>query len=69
MAKMPGTIKFCTHVLHLENEVVFGSQKRKADMSIGDEQESHRLHQVTFIVLLVHELKLGPLKLELLVVL
>jgi hypothetical protein len=48
MAKMPGIVKFCTHVLHLESEVVFGSQKRKPDMLIGNEQESHRLDQVTF---------------------
>jgi hypothetical protein len=48
MAKMPGTTKFCTHVLHLESKVVFGSQKCKLDMLIGDEQESHRLDQVTF---------------------
>jgi hypothetical protein len=48
MAKMPGTVKFCIHVLHLESEVVFSSQKGKPDMPIGDEQESHRLNQVTF---------------------
>jgi hypothetical protein len=48
MAKMPRTVKFCTHVLHLESEVVFGSQKRKANMPIGDEHDSHRLDQVTF---------------------
>jgi hypothetical protein len=48
MAKVPGTVKFCTHVLHLESEVVLGSQKCKADMQIVDEQESHRLNQVTF---------------------
>jgi hypothetical protein len=35
-------------MLHLESEVVFGSQKRKPDMSIGDEEESHRLDQDTF---------------------
>jgi hypothetical protein len=48
MAMMPGIVKFCTHVFHLESEVVFGSQKHKPDISIGDEQESHRLDQVTF---------------------
>jgi hypothetical protein len=48
MAKMPGTAKFCTHMLYMESEVVFGSQKHKPDMPIGDEQESHRLDQVTF---------------------
>jgi hypothetical protein len=25
MAKMPGIAKFCTHVLHMEGEEVFGS--------------------------------------------
>jgi hypothetical protein len=49
MAKMPGIAIFCTHVLHLESEVVFGSQERKLDMPIGDEQESYRLDQVTSI--------------------
>jgi hypothetical protein len=48
MAKMPSTAKFCIHVFYLESEVVFGSQKCKPDMSIGDEQKSHRLDQVTF---------------------
>jgi hypothetical protein len=48
MAKMPETAKFCTHMLYLESEVVFGSQKRKPDMPIGDEEESHRLDEVTF---------------------
>jgi hypothetical protein len=37
MVKMPGTAKFCIHVLHMGSEVVFGSQKRKPDMSIGNE--------------------------------
>jgi hypothetical protein len=53
MAKMPGIVKFCTHVLHLESKVVFGSQKRKPDMLIEDEQESHRLDLVTFTCLRV----------------
>jgi hypothetical protein len=42
MAKMPGIAKFCSHVLHLESEVVFGSLKRKPDMPIGDEWESQK---------------------------
>jgi hypothetical protein len=48
MEKMLRIAKFCTHVLYLESEIVYGSQKRKLDMQIGDEQESHRLDQVTF---------------------
>jgi hypothetical protein len=39
MEKMPGIAKFCIHMLHPENEVVLGSQKRKLNMPIGDEQE------------------------------
>ena len=48
MANMPRIAKFCIHVFHLESEVVFGSQKYKPDMPIGNEQKSHRLDQVTF---------------------
>ena len=47
--------QICTHVLLLENEVVFGSQKRKLDMPIGDEHEPHRLDQVTFTCLRVEK--------------
>jgi hypothetical protein len=32
MAEMPETVKFCTYVLRLKSEVVFGSQKHKPDM-------------------------------------
>jgi hypothetical protein len=42
LAKMPKTAKFCTYVLHMEDEEVFGSQKRKLDVPLGDKQESHR---------------------------
>ena len=37
MEKMLRIAKFCIHVLHLESEVVFGSQKCKLDMPIGNE--------------------------------
>ena len=33
---------------HLEGEEVFGSQKRKADMPLGYEQDSHRPDKVNF---------------------
>jgi hypothetical protein len=49
MAKMPRTAKFCTHVLHMEGEEVFGSQMRKLNMVLGDKQESHKPNRVNFI--------------------
>jgi hypothetical protein len=45
---MLGTIKFCTHMLHMEGEEVFGSQKRKPNILLGDKHESHRLDRVNF---------------------
>jgi hypothetical protein len=66
MAKMHGIAKFCTHVLHMEGEEVFGSQKHKPDMPLGTKWNHTGQKEST---LLVHELKQGPLKLELLVVL
>jgi hypothetical protein len=48
MAKMPGVEEFCTREPHFEGEEVFGSQKRKADISLEFEHESHRPDQVNF---------------------
>jgi hypothetical protein len=49
MAKMPETAKFGTHMLHMEGDEVFGSQKRKPDIPLGNEQELYRPDQVNFI--------------------
>jgi hypothetical protein len=47
-AKMPGAEEFCTREPHFEGAEVFGSQKRKADISLRSEHESHRPDQVNF---------------------
>jgi hypothetical protein len=48
MAKLPGAELFCTRELHLVGEEVFGSQKRKADIPLGFEGESHWPDKVNF---------------------
>jgi hypothetical protein len=48
MTKMPGIAKFCTRMLYIKGEDVFGSQKRQPDMPIGNEQESHRPDGINF---------------------
>jgi hypothetical protein len=48
MAKLPGAELFCTHAPHMAGEEVFGSQKRKADVPLGFEGESHRPDKVNF---------------------
>jgi hypothetical protein len=48
MAKLPGAELFCTREPHLVGEEVFGSQKRKADVPLGFEGESHRPDKVNF---------------------
>jgi hypothetical protein len=48
MAKMPRAEEFCTREPHFEGEEVFGSQKRKADIPLGSEHESHRPDRVNF---------------------
>jgi hypothetical protein len=48
MAKVLGTELFCTHALHMVGEEVFGSQKRKTDVPLGFEGESHRTDKVNF---------------------
>jgi hypothetical protein len=45
---MPRVEEFCTQGPYFESEEVFGSQKRKADISLGFEHESHRPNQVNF---------------------
>jgi hypothetical protein len=48
MAKMSEVEKFSTPEPHLESEEVFVSQKRKADIPLGFEHESHRHDRVNF---------------------
>ena len=45
---MPGADEFCTHDPHHEGAEVFGSQKRKPDIPIGADEDSHRLDIVNF---------------------
>jgi hypothetical protein len=48
MAKLPGAELFCTRAPHMAGKEVFGSQKRKADIPLGFEGESHRPDKVNF---------------------
>jgi hypothetical protein len=48
MAKLTGIELFCTREPHLAGEEVFGSQKRKADVPLGFEGESHLPDKVNF---------------------
>jgi hypothetical protein len=48
MAKLLGAELFCTRAPHMAGEEVFGSQKRKADVPLGFEGESHRPDKVNF---------------------
>jgi hypothetical protein len=48
IVKMPGAMEFCTREPHFEGEEVFGFQKRKADIPLGSEHESHRPDRVNF---------------------
>ena len=43
-----GGDEFCTRSPHLEGAEVFGSQKRKADTPIGDDDETHRPDTLNF---------------------
>jgi hypothetical protein len=45
---MPGADEFCTRVPRMAGEEVFGSLKRKADLPLGAEEESHRPDKVNF---------------------
>jgi hypothetical protein len=42
MLDMPEAEEFCTRVSCMAGEEVFGSTKRKADLLLGAEKESHR---------------------------
>jgi hypothetical protein len=48
MAKLLGAKLFCTREPHLAGEEVFGSQKRKADIPLSFEGESHQPDKVNF---------------------
>lgn len=48
MLDMPGADEFCTREPHLEGEEVFGSTKRRLDLPLGAEEESHRPDKVNF---------------------
>jgi hypothetical protein len=48
MAKLPGVLLFYTRAPHMAGKEVFGSQKRKADVPLGFEGESHRSDKVNF---------------------
>jgi hypothetical protein len=48
MAKLPGAELFYTRDPHLAGREVFGSQKRKANVPLGFEGESHRPNKVNF---------------------
>jgi hypothetical protein len=48
MAKLPGAELFYTHAPHMAGKEVFGSQKRKANVPLGFEGESHRPNKVNF---------------------
>ena len=45
---MPGADDFCTRDLHHEGAEVFGSQKKKPDIPIGADDETHRLDTISF---------------------
>ena len=48
MAAMPGADEFCMRDPHLEGAEVFGSRKRKPNLLLGSEHESHRPDKVNF---------------------
>ena len=48
MLEMPGADEFCTRQPRMAGEEVFGSIKRKADLPLGAEEESHRPDKVNF---------------------
>jgi hypothetical protein len=48
MLDMPGADEFCIRDPHLEGEEVFGSTKRKPDLPLGDDGESHRPDTVNY---------------------
>jgi len=47
ISKMPGAEKLCIRTPHLEGEEVFLSLKRKADLPLGSEYDSHRPDKIS----------------------
>jgi hypothetical protein len=48
LSEMHGAEDICTRIPHLEGEEVFGSTKRKLDLPIGFEGDSHHPDKVNF---------------------
>jgi len=48
LSEMPGVKDICTQIPHLEGEEVFGFGKRKLDLPIGSEGDSHHPNKVNF---------------------
>jgi hypothetical protein len=48
MLNMPGADEFCTRDPHMPGEEVFGTLKRKPDLPLGAEEESHRPDRVNY---------------------
>ena len=48
ISSIPEVEEFFNREPHLEGEEVFGSQRRKVDMALGCEYDSHRLDKVNF---------------------
>jgi hypothetical protein len=47
--QLPGVEVATTWILHLEGKEIFGSMKRKLDLPLGDDGDSHRLDKVNFL--------------------
>ena len=48
LLSMPGADDFCTRDPHHEGAEVFGSQKQKPNITIGADDETHRLDTINF---------------------
>jgi hypothetical protein len=48
LSQLPGLEVATTRIPHLEGAEIFGSTKRKLDLPLGDDGNSHRLDKVNF---------------------
>jgi hypothetical protein len=48
LSQLPGVEVATTRIPHLEGEEIFGSMKRKLDLPLGDDGDSHRPDKVNF---------------------
>jgi hypothetical protein len=48
LSQLPGVVVATTQIPHLEGEEIFGSTKRKLDLPLGDDGDSHRPDKVNF---------------------